>query len=299
MISRRPFVLRGLTALLVAAAVLPPGGPAFADPVPSAPTPGTEGVLVPGVPPAPSQPWTFDTPDQVLAPQVYTPTRQEDAVEPAEAARGTYDLIEYVPLRDAARKVACSKLTGPYQRQVEFWLKLKVDGKQSAADCRAVREFQRKYRIKPDSGFAGPVTWSRMQLLSAKKNPNAAGRCPVRTYRVACVDLGRQLTWVQKGKKVVYGPVPVRSGRTVYPTRGGWHKVYWKHKNHHSTLYDTPMPYAQFFSGGQAFHAVYGSIHTTVGSMGCVNMRLADARTLWGVLKTGDRVYVWGRRAAG
>ncbi|WP_329272463.1 L,D-transpeptidase family protein [Streptomyces sp. NBC_01451] len=298
MISR-PFLFRGLTALLVAVAVLPPVGPAFADPVPPAPAAGPEGVLVPGVPPAPSQPWTFDTPDQVLAPQVYTPTRQEDAVEPAEAARGTYDLIEYVPLGDAARKVACSKLAGPYQRQVEFWLRLKVDGKQSAADCRAIRAFQRTYRIKPDSGFAGPVTWSRMQLLSARKNPNAAGRCPVRTYRVACVDLGRQLTWVQKGKKVVYGPVPVRSGRTAYPTRGGWHKVYWKHKNHHSTLYDTPMPYAQFFSGGQAFHAVYGSIHTTVGSMGCVNMRLADARTLWGVLKTGDRVYVWGRRAAG
>ncbi|NEA62229.1 L,D-transpeptidase [Streptomyces sp. SID12488] len=282
MISR-PFVLRGLTVLLVAVAVLPPGGPAFAAPAP----------------PAPSQPWTFDTPDQVLAPRVYTPTRQEDAVAPAEAAQGTYDLIEYVPLRDAARKVACSKLTGPYQRQVESWLRLKVDGKQSATDCRAIRDFQRKYRIKPDSGFAGPVTWSRMQLLSARKNPNAAGKCPVRTYRVACVDLGRQLTWVQKGKKVVYGPVPVRSGRTAYPTRGGWHKVYWKHKNHHSTLYDTPMPYAQFFSGGQAFHAVYGSIYTTVGSMGCVNMRLADARTLWGVLRTGDRVYVWGRRAAG
>ncbi|WP_086810602.1 L,D-transpeptidase family protein, partial [Streptomyces reticuliscabiei] len=253
MISR-PFVLRGLTALLVAVAVLPVG-PAVADPVPSpapAPGSGTEGVLVPGVPPAPSQPWSFDTPDQLLAPQVYTPTREEDAVEPSEAARGTYDLIEYVPLREAANRVACSKLAGPYQRQVEFWLKLRVDGKQSAADCRAIRAFQRKYKIKPDSGFAGPVTWSRMQLLSARKNPNAAGKCPVRTYRVACVDLGRQLTWVQKGKKVVYGPVPVRTGRTAYPTRGGWHKVYWKHKNHHSTLYDTPMPYAQFFSGGQA-----------------------------------------------
>ena len=27
-----------------------------------------------------------------------------------------------------------------------------------------------------------------------------------------------------------------------------------------------------------AFHAVYGSIYTTVGSWGCVNLRLADAR---------------------
>jgi lipoprotein-anchoring transpeptidase ErfK/SrfK len=135
-----------------------------------------------------------------------------------------------------------------------------------------------------------------MQLIGARKNPNAAGKCPVRSYRVACVDLDRQLTWVQKGKKVVYGPVPMRSGRVGHRTRTGWFKIYWKHKNHWSTLYNSPMPYAQFFSGGQAFHAVYGSIYTTVGSWGCVNLRLADARRLWGVLKTGDHVYVWGRR---
>jgi hypothetical protein len=128
------------------------------------------------------------------------------------------------------------------------------------------------------------------------KNPNAAKKCPVRSYRVACVDLDRQLTWVQKRSKVVFGPVPIRSGGEGYATRGGWHRVYWKHKNHWSTLYDQAMPYSQFFDGGQAFHGVYGSIDTDHGSYGCVNLKLADARKLWGVLKKGDRVYVWGRR---
>jgi hypothetical protein len=28
-----------------------------------------------------------------------------------------------------------------------------------------------------------------------------------------------------------------------------------------------------------------------------VNLRVADARTLWGVLHKGDRVYVWGRKS--
>ncbi|MER5751588.1 L,D-transpeptidase family protein [Streptomyces sp. NPDC002088] len=199
------------------------------------------------------------------------------------------------PAAPAAR-VKCSKRAGPYQRQVERWLKLKADGKQSAADCRAVRAFQQKEKIKPAVGFAGPVTWARMMLKSAKKNPNAAKKCPVRTYRVACVDLDRQLTWVQKGEKVVFGPVPMRSGRAGHRTRTGWHTIYWRHKNHWSTIYHTSMPYAQFFSGGQAFHAVYGSIHTTVGSWGCVNLTLGDARKLWGVLKKNDHVYVWGRR---
>ncbi|MGW6008905.1 L,D-transpeptidase family protein [Streptomyces sp. NPDC055210] len=274
-----------------------PGAPSAPD-APDAPAPQSE--LVPGVHPGPYQPWQLDTPDQVLAPQVYTPSAAENAVEPPRAAEGSDALIEYVPLSEAVAReagvTACSRRTGPHQRQVERWLRLKADGKQSAADCRAVRAFQNKQGIRPDTGFAGPVTWGRMQLLSAAKAPNAAGRCPVRAGRVACVDLGRQLVWVQKGKKVVFGPVPVRSGKAGYRTRTGWFKVYWKHKNHWSTLYNTPMPYSQFFSGGQAFHAIYGSVYSPPGSRGCVNMRLADARTLWSRLYTGDRVYVWGRK---
>ncbi|MGW7818849.1 L,D-transpeptidase family protein [Streptomyces puniciscabiei] len=306
MISRR-IASRGVAVLLATATALPAAGTAVASPaagasaasvhaagVPVPPAAAPE--LVPGVAPGPAQPWQIDTPDQALPPRVYTPSKAEDAVEPRDAAPGTYDLIEYVPLDDAVGRTTCSKQAGPYQRQVEAWLKLKVDGKQSAADCEAIRAFQLKYKIKPAIGFAGPVTWSTMMLVAAQKNPNAAKKCPVRSYKVACVDLDRQLTWVQKGSKVVFGPVPMRSGRKGYVTRKGWHTVYWRHKNHVSTLYNQPMPYAQFFDGGQAFHAVYGSIYTTVGSMGCVNLKLSDARTLWGVLKKGDHVYVWGRR---
>lgn len=193
--------------------------------------------------------------------------------------------------------VACNARTGPYQRQVERWLKLRVDGRQSGSDCAAIRAFQRRHGIKPDRGYAGPATWGTMRLLSARKNPNAAGKCPVRSYRVACVDLKRQLTWVQKGERVLWGPVPMRSGKAGYRTRTGWHRVYWKHRNHVSSIYHTAMPYSQFFDRGQAFHAIPGSVYDPNGSWGCVNLRLADARTLWRVLKKGDRVYVWGRRA--
>lgn len=290
-------LLATATALPVAgtAVASPPAGiPAAGTPVPPAPAPAPE--LVPGVAPPPGQAWQIDTPDEALPPRVYAPTARENAVEPKAAAPGTYDLIEYVPLADAVAKVTCSRQTGPYQRQAERWLKLRVDGKQSAADCKAIRAFQIAYKIKPASGFAGPVTWSTMMLVSARRNPNAAKKCPVRSYQVACVDLDRQLTWVQKGSKVVFGPVPMRSGRNGHVTRKGWHAIYWRHKNHWSTLYNQPMPYAQFFDGGEAFHAVYGSIYTTVGSYGCVNLTLGDARTLWNVLKKGDRVYVWGRR---
>ncbi|MEV7000266.1 L,D-transpeptidase [Streptomyces sp. NPDC093982] len=280
-------------AVLLAGATLLPVGSASADPEP--PASGPEAELVPGVPHL-LQLWPTDTPDQALPPEVYTPTPEENAVEPKDAPDETNDLVEYIPPMDALEGVKCSQETGPHQRQVERWLKLEVDGEQSAADCRAIRAFQIKNKIKPAIGFAGPVTWATMQLVAARKNPNAAKKCPVRTYRIACVDLDRQLAWVQKGKKVVFGPVPVRSGRKGYETRVGAHRIYWRHKNHVSSLYNSPMPYSQFFSGGQAFHGVYGNIFTAVGSMGCVNLRLDEARKLWGVLKNNDQVYVWGHR---
>ncbi|MEV5608218.1 L,D-transpeptidase family protein [Streptomyces sp. NPDC052225] len=291
--------VRGALAALLALAAALPAGPAFADPGPPLPAPAST-ALVPGVPFA-YHPWQLDTPDQVLPPRVYEPSAAEDAIEPYEPApyAAADDTVEFVPPSEVQRAPAvatCTKKTGPYQRQVERWLKLKVDGRQSAADCKAIRAFQTKQGIRPDIGFAGPVTWGRMRAISARKNPNAAKKCPTRAYRLACVDLPRQLMWVSKGKKIVYGPVPIRSGRAGNATRAGWHKIYWKHKNHWSTLYNTPMPYSQFFSGGQAFHAIYGNIYSPPGSRGCVNLRLSDAKKLWGVLKKGDRVYVWGRK---
>ncbi|MGW2616124.1 L,D-transpeptidase family protein [Streptomyces sp. NPDC001500] len=283
---------RVAAVVLAVASLLPLAGAARAAPAP----PDPETRLVPGVPPGVYRPWQIDTPDQALPPTVYEPSAAEDAVEPRDAAPGTYAPVEYVPLTEIVSRTACTKRTGPYQRAVERWLKRAADGKQSAADCKAIRAFQRAQGITPAIGFAGPVTWARMQLVAARGNPNAGKKCPVRSYRVACVDLDRQLTWVQKGTKVVFGPVSMRSGRVAHPTRKGWHTIYWRHKNHVSSLYGTPMPYAQFFDGGEAFHAVYGTLHTVIGSMGCVNLTLGDARTLWGVLKKGDRVYVWGRR---
>ncbi|MFE5893584.1 L,D-transpeptidase family protein [Streptomyces sp. NPDC002285] len=280
-------------AVLLAGATLLPVGSASADPVP--PASGPEAELVPGVPDL-LQLRPTDTPDQALPPEVYKPTPEEDAVEPKDAPDESNDLVEYIPPMDALEGVKCSHETGPHQRQVERWLKRRVDGLQSPADCRAIRAFQIKHKIKPAIGFAGPVTWATMQLVSARKNPNAAKKCPVRTYRIACVDLDRQLAWVQKGKKVVFGPVSVRSGRKGYETRVGSHRIYWRHKNHVSSLYNSPMPYSQFFSGGQAFHGVYGNIFTAVGSMGCVNLRLDEAKKLWRVLKNNDQVYVWGHR---
>lgn len=155
---------------------------------------------------------------------------------------------------------SCTTQAGPYQKQVEKFLGRPVDGKQSSADCKAIQAFQTKHGISPNAGYAGPVTWGVMNLMNKQKavgnNPNKDGKCPVNKGRIACVNLTLQLSWIQDGSRLVYGPVPVRTGRNGYETRTGLKKIYWRNIDHVSSIYNVPMPYAQFFDGGQAFHSV-------------------------------------------
>ncbi|WP_433546139.1 L,D-transpeptidase [Streptomyces sp. CA-294286] len=201
-----------------------------------------------------------------------------------------------VPTAYAAPEPPCTAPTGPYQSELERKLRLKVDGKQSPADCVAIRRLQRELKIQPADGRATAKTYGLLLVREARKNPNAAGKCPTRSYSVTCVDLPRQLLWVQVGKKVTFAPVPIRSGIRGLETRVGWHRIYWRHKDHFSTIYDNaPMPYSQFFSGGQALHGTYGDLFES-GSGGCVNLYVEDAERLWKKLGVGSMVYVWGAK---
>ncbi|MFD9080720.1 L,D-transpeptidase family protein [Streptomyces erythrochromogenes] len=191
---------------------------------------------------------------------------------------------------------ACVAGTGPYQRELEAHVGRPVDGVQSTADCHAVRAFQRTNGVSPADGYPGVATYRTMLVVTARPDPNAAGDCPERDHRVTCVDLERQLLWVQKGGRVVFRPVPIRTGRDYQETRPGWHEVYWRSKDHVSTLYGTPMPHAQFFDGGQALHGAPGSLYEGGGSAGCVNLTEPDAKRLWDLLAEGDDVYVWGTK---
>lgn len=199
-----------------------------------------------------------------------------------------------------AQAASCTKQAGPYQKRVEKFLGRPVDGRQSPADCKAVRAFQNKHGIRPNIGYAGPATWGVMSLMNKQKavgkKPDKAGKCPVDKGRIACVDLTLQLSWIQDGSRLVYGPVPVRTGRKGYRTRTGLKKIYWRNIDHVSTLYNVPMPYSQFFDGGQAFHSARLSMWNPPGSHGCVNMTPKDAKKYWSLLRKGDDVYVYGRK---
>ncbi|CAM5397756.1 murein L,D-transpeptidase [Streptomyces spiroverticillatus] len=191
---------------------------------------------------------------------------------------------------------SCTANAGPYQRQLEKRLGLPVDGRMSQADCVAIRKVQRDLKLTPANGFPDLKTYRYTLVYDASRNPNAGKRCPVRTYRVTCVDLSRQILWVQKGTKVVFRPVPVRSGRPGLETRTGWQRIYRKNRTFFSTVYDgAPMPFSQFFNGGQALHGTYKDLFES-GSGGCVNMYVKDAERLYRLLGVGDRLYVFGRK---
>ena len=84
--------------------------------------------------------------------------------------------------------------------------------------------------------------------------PSKAGldsRCM--TGRALCISKSsRTAVWMVDGK--IRQAMDVRFGSAYTPTREGRFKVNFKSRHHHSTLYDTPMPYAMFFSRGQAVH---------------------------------------------
>ena len=95
---------------------------------------------------------------------------------------------------------------------------------------------------------------------------------------------------------VVKMQLDVRFGAQKTATREGAFSVGWKSRNHVSKLYDSPMPYAMFFSGGQAVHysSDFAARGYAGGSHGCVNVRdLGKIKWLFDQVKVGDKVIVY------
>ncbi|MEU3555548.1 L,D-transpeptidase family protein [Streptomyces fragilis] len=183
------------------------------------------------------------------------------------------------------------------------WLFQGPTGVYDQATEKAVEGFQDK-RGLPRTGRTDSVTWQRLLDMTAEPGqwelylmggqepglPDA--RCL--TGRVLCVDkTTRTLRWMVDGRTLSH--MAVRFGSVATPTREGEFTVYWKSRHHVSTLYDSPMPYAMFFSGGQAVH--YSPDFAARGyagaSHGCVNVR--DEKLiaqLFATVREGDKVVV-------
>ncbi len=118
-------------------------------------------------------------------------------------------------------------------------------------------------------------------------------RCTI--GRAICVDKSsNSIRWVVDGKTRL--TLDARFGGNGYTTREGLFSVTRKSRDHVSSLYDTSMPFAMFFSGGQAVHyspdfaanGYYGASH------GCVNIRDYDEIAwLYDQVQLGDKVVVY------
>jgi peptidoglycan hydrolase-like protein with peptidoglycan-binding domain len=172
------------------------------------------------------------------------------------------------------------------------WFDADVTGTYGSTTTASVSGFQGKRGI-PETGEVDQRTWDR---LAANTGGGAAGldrRCT--TGRVLCIDKSsRSLRWVIDGS--VKMTMDVRFGSEQTPTREGSFSVYYKSRDHVSSLYDTPMPYAMFFDGGQAVH--YSPDFAANGyngsSHGCVNVRDKPAiASLFDQVRVGDKVIVY------
>lgn len=185
------------------------------------------------------------------------------------------------------------------------WFQAGVTGFYGPVTTEAVRGFQAKREV-PVTGEVDRRTLDRLHAMTREPTAEELADRPVanrpgaldprcRTGRVLCIDKSsRTLRWVVEG--TVRESFDVRFGSEYTPTREGEFTVFAKSRDHVSSIYDTPMPYAMFFSGGQAVH--YSPDFAAVGyagaSHGCVNVRdRAGIARLFEAVQVGDRVVVY------
>jgi peptidoglycan hydrolase-like protein with peptidoglycan-binding domain len=186
--------------------------------------------------------------------------------------------------------------------QVKWW-EGDVTGVFDEKTVSGVTGFQTKRKI-PVTGEVDRRTLDRLSEMTRKptkaelfnivpQGPALDARCM--TGHALCVDkTSRSLRWVVDG--VVKSRYDVRFGSDELPTREGAFSVFRKSRDHVSSLYNTSMPFAMFFSGGQAVH--YSPDFAATGyngaSHGCVNVRDYNGiRWLFDQVQLGDKVIVY------
>lgn len=152
-----------------------------------------------------------------------------------------------------------------------------IDGSYGRLTARAMRTFKRQVGL-PVTTTVGHAAWAK--LIRHTTHLKVPQRCRAKGWHMCLDRFHHEATLFHGG--TLYNFFLVRMGSSSTPTRLGTHAVYWRDVDHVSTLYYTPMPYSQFFDGGQALHGSVLMMDPYVGhSHGCVNFYIEDARQLW------------------
>ncbi|GAA2920263.1 L,D-transpeptidase family protein [Streptomyces enissocaesilis] len=300
-------VTAGCTAQTNGAGAGPAAGGGAAGGAPRSAAPAFEAANAPSAKPSPD---TTPTKPRTPTPEP-TPTKPEEpAAGPTAPGAGTGTPEPRPEAEPPAPEVLMARGSGGGRvrelqarlRQIAHFDRAPT-GHYGPVTAAAVSSFQDR-RGLPRTGTTDTVTWDRLLGMTreptrAELHPPAADpvakpdpRCM--KGRVLCISkTSRTLSWMVEGRAV--SVMDVRFGSEYTPTREGTFEVYWKSRHHVSTLYDSPMPYALFFSGGQAVH--YSSDFAARGysgaSHGCVNVRdEAKIASLFAQVRNGDKVVV-------
>jgi peptidoglycan hydrolase-like protein with peptidoglycan-binding domain len=265
------------------AGLLMGAGPVHAEDVPPPPTAGsTQATTDPGsTDPAPADPVPADP---------ALPPAEQPAAEPSTTPAALPP--SGIPLRTGA--------VGWRVRHVQerlVWLGYGINEANLANErmgestTAAVKEFQAKFGFRP-TGVVGPGTYELLDAIAGKVDRLPQGCLGARTI---CIDKAQRLVrLVEKGRVVL--TLDARFGFVGAATREGTFRIQWKSRDHTSSLYRTWMPFALFFSGGQAVHysPYFARDGYNGGSHGCVNLRdYGQARWLFDRVPLGTPVHVY------
>jgi hypothetical protein len=159
----------------------------------------------------------------------------------------------------------------------------------------AVKAFQRQIGV-PVTGVVGARTWRPLIRQTVRGRSAVPSACRSAGWH-ACYDRSwHQVNLFHDGR--LLNSWFVRGGAATTPTRTGTFHVYYRDIDHVSSTFDNaPMPFSQFFNGGQALHGSRLMMDPWVGhSHGCVNFWTEDAQQLWNLTSTKYLwVHVYGR----
>lgn len=282
-------VATGLIAALAVTAA-PPVAADDATPAPTAPAEVTAPPSTPATEPVPPTPPVEPVPVEPAPP--IAPPAAPPAAPPVAKPPVKKVVNSPLPLRRGARGWRVSEV-----QERLAWLGYPISPIDTKSDrvwtstTKAIQKFQSKFGYQP-TGVVGPGTWDLL-----RKTSGTVGKLPSAclSERSLCIDKStRLLRLVDHGKVLL--TLDARFGMPGLETREGSFRVSRKSRDHVSSLFHSWMPFAMFFSGGQAVHysPFFARDGYNGGSHGCIGVRdFKAAEWLFDRVSIGTRVQVY------